>query len=60
MFDNNAGPETYDEQPLRNHAIVHGTYQAPSKAGRAVTVTRLIGSTRRRLLSAKPEDRRHT
>lgn len=36
-LDNNSGPETYDEQPLLNGAIVSGTYQAPAKPGKAVT-----------------------
>ena len=36
-LDNNSGPETYDEQPLLNGAIVAGTYQAPSKPGKAVS-----------------------
>jgi uncharacterized repeat protein (TIGR01451 family)/fimbrial isopeptide formation D2 family protein len=28
-LDNNSGPETYDEQPLLNGALAHGTYQGP-------------------------------
>ncbi len=36
-LDNNSGPETYDEQPLLNGAIVAGTYQAPAKPGKAVS-----------------------
>ncbi len=36
-LDNNSGPETYDEQPLLNGAIVAGTYQAPSKPGKSVS-----------------------
>lgn len=35
-LDNNSGPETYDEQPLLNGALAHGTYQAPSKPGKTV------------------------
>jgi uncharacterized repeat protein (TIGR01451 family)/fimbrial isopeptide formation D2 family protein len=35
-LDNNAGDETYDEQPLLNGALAHGTYQAPSKPGKSV------------------------
>jgi uncharacterized repeat protein (TIGR01451 family)/fimbrial isopeptide formation D2 family protein len=35
-LDNNSGDETYDEQPLLNGALAHGTYQAPSKAGKSV------------------------
>jgi fimbrial isopeptide formation D2 family protein/uncharacterized repeat protein (TIGR01451 family) len=36
-LDNNSGAETFDEQPLLNGAIVAGTYQAPAKAGKAVS-----------------------
>ncbi len=36
-LDNNSGPETYDEQPLLNGAIVAGTYEAPSKLGKDVS-----------------------
>jgi len=36
-LDNNNGDETYDEQPLLNGAIASGTYQAPSKPGKAVS-----------------------
>jgi uncharacterized repeat protein (TIGR01451 family)/fimbrial isopeptide formation D2 family protein len=35
-LDNNSGDETYDEQPLLNGALAHGTYQAPSKPGKSV------------------------
>lgn len=34
-LDNNSGPETYDEQLLRNGARASGVYRAPGKPGRA-------------------------
>lgn len=33
-LDNNSGPETYDEQLLRNGARASGVYRAPGKPGR--------------------------
>ena len=36
-LDNNSGPETYDEQPLLNGAIVAGNYTAPAKPVKAVS-----------------------
>ncbi|WP_345521403.1 isopeptide-forming domain-containing fimbrial protein [Nocardioides conyzicola] len=35
-LDNNSGDETYDEQPLLNGALAHGSYQAPGKPARSV------------------------
>ena len=36
-LDNNAGPETYDEQPLLNGAIAAGTYQSPIAGAKSVS-----------------------
>ena len=48
-LDNNSGPETYDEQLLRNGARAAGVYEAPGKPGRAD----------RRLGRARPHGRGH-
>ncbi len=56
-LDNNAGPETYDEQPLINGARASGTYRAPGKPGRAATDWDVLERTAEDIAIQKSNDR---